>query len=62
MGSWLIKQVPMVNICGGVAYESVTFQLKGSVSKEKLLNKIFLMIYLKERSLDRLKELIIKDS
>lgn len=41
MGSWLIKQVPMVNICGGVAYESVTFQLKGSVSKEKLLNKIF---------------------
>lgn len=62
MGSWVIKQVPMANICGGVDYESVTFQLKGSVSEEKLLSKIFFMIYLKGRSLDGLKELITKDS
>lgn len=41
MGSWVIKKVPMANICGGGAYESVTFQLKGSISKEKLLSKIF---------------------
>lgn len=63
MGSWVIKQGPMANICGGVDYESVTFQVKGSISKEKLLSKIFFkMIYLKGRSLDGLKELIIKDS
>lgn len=40
----------MANICGGADYESVTFWLKGSTGKEKLLSKIFYDLFKRRKS------------